>query len=258
MISKSEIKYIRSLSIKKYRQKYKKFVVEGEKSVLEAIIHAKNRIVKFYLTEKFLTKHYELFREYMEITCLLSEKELNSISNISTNTTCLAIIEMTLNQDFSVVSNSNAILYLDGISDPGNMGTIIRTCDWFGIGSIVCSEACVDIYNHKVLQSTMGSIFRMNIYYSDFINLYKILENQKWNFYAADLTGNSLYKTEFLTPLVLIIGSESHGISNEIRNLPVFFINIPGKNDKIDSLNASISNAIILSEISKQLNYRVY
>jgi TrmH family RNA methyltransferase len=258
MISKSEIKHIRSLSIKKYRQKYKKFVVEGEKSVLEAIIHAEQRIVNLYFTENFLMRYNDLFEKYMEISCLISENELNSISNVSTNTTCLAIMEIVENQDLNAIENCSRIVYLDGISDPGNMGTIIRTCDWFGVKTIVCSENCVDIYNHKVLQSTMGSIFRMNIYISDFLNLYGMLEIQNWNFYAADLSGNSLYQTEFLTPLVLIIGSESHGISDEIRNLPVSFINIPGENDKIDSLNASISNAIILSEVSKQLNYKIY
>jgi RNA methyltransferase, TrmH family len=256
MISKSEIKHIRSLSIKKYRQKYKKFIIEGEKSVLEAIIHAEQRIVKLYFTEKFSAKHDEWLKKNTEISCLLSEKELNSLSNVSTNTTCLAIIEMTENQDFIVITKSNRVVYLDGISDPGNMGTIIRTCDWFGVQNIVCSKDCVDIYNYKVLQSTMGSIFRMNIYNSDFSNLYEMLEKKQWHFYAADLSGKSVYETEFITPLVLIIGSESHGISEGIRKLPVSFINIPGENEKIDSLNASISNAIVLSEISKQLNQK--
>lgn len=258
MISKSEIKHIRSLSIKKYRQTYKKFVVEGEKSVIEAFVHAHQRIVKLYYTEKFSAKHNDLIKNIIEISSLISEKELNSISNVSTNTTCIAIIEMTENQDFNLIAKSNRVVYLDGISDPGNMGTIIRTCDWFGVQNIVCSKDCVDIYNYKVLQSTMGSIFRMNIYYSDFLNLYEILVKQEWHFYAADLSGKSLYETEFLAPLVLIIGNESHGISKDIRNLPVSFINIPAVNDKIDSLNASISNAIVLSEISKQLNYKIY
>lgn len=253
MISKSEIKHIRSLSIKKYRQKYKKFVVEGEKSVLEALIHAKNRINKLYFTEKILTKHNDLLNKCMEISCLVNENELDSISNVSTNTTCLAIVQMIENQHFNLISNCEKVVFLDGISDPGNMGTIIRTCDWFGVKTIVCSDTCVDIYNHKVLQSTMGSIFRMNVYTEDFLEFYGILEKRKWHFYAADLSGKSIYETDFLTPFVLIIGSESHGISDVIKKSPVSFINIPGENDKIDSLNASISNAIILSEISRQL-----
>ncbi|MGE5355966.1 MAG: TrmH family RNA methyltransferase [Deltaproteobacteria bacterium] len=249
MLSKSDIKYIRSLSIKKYRQRYKKFLVEGEKSVLEAIYFCGESLNKIFVSKDFFLKNSGTLKNYHHLIQEITNEELALISNLTNNTSALAILNIPQQNDFSLLFESETIVYLDTIKDPGNLGTIIRSCDWFGIGALVCSPDCVDIYNPKVIQATMGSIFRVKFYEIDYFELSKSLSGKSYNFYAADISGENMYDCEFAKPMVLVAGNESKGISEDIAMHVNKKIAIPGKGNYIDSLNVGVATSILLAQI---------
>jgi TrmH family RNA methyltransferase len=177
----------------------------------------------------------------------VEEFELLKISSQKTPHQVLALVEIPLNPIKSY-KPTGLTLVLDRIQDPGNLGTIIRTCDWFGVTEIVCSADTVDVFNSKVVQSAMGSILRVHVYYTeltDFIRLHKDMPS-----YAAVLGGTSIHEIDVKQPAFLIIGNESTGISNELLQLNPFQISIP-KIGKAESLNAAVAASIILSACMK-------
>ncbi len=246
MLSKNTIKIIKSLQIKKFRDELGLFIIEGRKSVMELLDS------DFEITHIFSTEIYkdELKSNARAKQCLeiVSPKELESISRIDTNQTMLAVAKMKQNKGFDY-NKPGLLLLLDGIQDPGNLGTIIRTADWFGVQNIVCSQNTVDFYNPKVITSTMGSFTRINIHYADLEKEIAVLKENNFSIYGAMLEGEPLQSVD-LKKGALVIGSESNGITDAIRKLIDSPVKIEGKGNA-ESLNAAIATGIILYEFCK-------
>ena len=244
MISKNQVKYIQSLGQKKSRDAENKFVAEGPK-IVDELLNAKNCRVVQVLALKEWIEHNPGKDHYAEIIEITGD-ELKKISQLSTPNQVLAVVEK-IKWDNEPVIKGKISLVLDSIQDPGNMGTIIRIADWFGIENIICSNNCTDIYNPKVVQSTMGSITRVRVEYTDLSSWLK--ENNEVRTYAAALNGRDISKMEKLNEGIIVIGNESKGISEEIMNLINVQITIPGKG-KAESLNAAVATGIILSHLA--------
>lgn len=232
-ITKNQIKLIRSLQQKKGRRDHNLFVVEGIKNVLE-LIHSSFQVEHVFATEEIHFDH-----EHQ----LISKKELVQLSSLKQPEGIIAVAKI---KKFAIKDDFKLTLVLDNINDPGNLGTIIRTADWFGVDQIICSEQTVDCYNSKVVQTTKGSIFHVPIIYTD---LTDYLKDQK-NVYGASLDGSSLETMGSKGGKVLVMGSESHGISKEVQNYVQHLIKIPSFG-KAESLNVAIATGILLNEFKK-------
>lgn len=253
MLSKSQIKYISSLKIKKYRELHGEFIAEGTKLVTELLTGNFKPIALYalrdWLIENKLPSGFKA--DIVEVT----EAEMARITTLTTPSPCLLILK-TQNTPFDLrIAENELVLMLDEIKDPGNLGTIIRTADWFGFKYIVCSPDTVDLYNPKTIQSTMGSVARVNVSYQ---NLDEILKkaNKKVAIYGSLLDGENILHKKLSTNGFIIIGNESKGISENIRNYINQKIFIPGYNsdtvsDRPESLNASIATAIICYEFRR-------
>ena len=236
MVSKSRIKFIKSLQLKKNRQTEGLFVAEGQKLVQELL-------ESDWEVEELLVSQ-DLRDEFPSADTICNGADMSRMSSLKQAPGVLAVVK----QKEVAFSNSEKFVFaLDGIRDPGNLGTIIRCADWFGIQKIVCSEDTVDLYNPKVVQATMGSIWRVEVSYAD---LGKLLEASDRSVYGLDMKGASLYETQFGEG-IFVIGNESQGIRPEISSQITQYISIPGRG-KAESLNASISGAIVLSELNRQ------
>ncbi len=243
MLSRSQIKYLQSLKLKKFRQKYSEFIIEGEKMLREALnehyplhkIIAGKQWVK-QNEKNFILKHIEILEA--------SEMQMSQVSGLSTPQNVLAVVGMKDDEiDSQNLKSWN--LFLSSLQDPGNMGTFIRTADWFEIKNIFCSINCAEIYNPKVVQASMGSIFRINVKYVDEIHF---LKNTKMKKYAAVLNGNSIDDIKFPDEGLLVIGNESKGLDKHIIDMCDEKITIP-KYGKAESLNAAVAGAIIMAKI---------
>ena len=243
MLSKNQIKILRGLQRKKERKNSGLYIVEGKKIVQE-ILDSKDDWVELYATKSWLEQYpeYVALENVFEIT----DKDLAQISSFKTPNDVMLLLKQKAEIDFSEVHSTDIVLALDGIKDPGNMGTIIRLADWFGVSHILCTTDSVDQYNPKVVQSAMGSISRVNIHYGDLVHMLTQLESHK--IYACDLNGESIHEVVFKGKTVLIMGSESHGISKEVNSIVDNKITIPSvSNTGIDSLNVASATAISLS-----------
>lgn len=239
MVSKNQIKLINSLQQKKYRKLHNLFIAEGKK-VIQELIDA-----NFSLEHLFVTKE-NLFDSRYDSE-LISDTELKKISALTTANDCLAVFKI---KEVSSNSSSGLELALDNIKDPGNMGTIIRLCDWFGISKIVCTEETVDIYNPKVVQATMGSLARVEVLYT---NLTDYLKATDKDIFGTFMEGSNIYKTELPAKGIIVMGNEANGISAEIENLVTQKISIPrfGNLQQTESLNVATATAVILSEFKR-------
>jgi TrmH family RNA methyltransferase len=243
MISKAQIGFIKSLDQKKYRNQYKVFFVEGIKLVNELLI-SEYKLHSLYAVKEWAEENGLINSDMDNKLHIITEKELNKISCLSTPNQVLGIFMMPEETETDY-SNTELILCLDSIRDPGNMGTIIRTADWYGINYIVCSEDCVDIFNPKVVQASMGSISRVK---ADYCNLLDFLDkNPGFNSYAATLSDTNMHSTEPEFPAAIFIGNESQGLSKAITDACKYKISIP-KYGKAESLNAAIASAILLDK----------
>lgn len=239
MVVKSQIKLIKSLQQKKYRSQHSLFVVEGIKTILELLksdIDAQN----IYTTDASFLEGYE-----GSIT-IISEKELKQMSSLKNPNKILGVFKMPTPKPLGFLDWTVA---LDDIRDPGNLGTIIRLCDWFGIKNLVCSKNTVDCFNPKVLQATMGSIARVNIVYDD---LSKTIKDSNLSIYGTFMNGDSVYYEKLPDTGILVMGNEANGISEEIKKLCNQKIGIPhfGK-PSTESLNVATATAILLNEIRR-------
>jgi RNA methyltransferase, TrmH family len=261
MLSHNQIKYINSLKIKKFRQQYNAFIIEGEKGVNELLESQIKPVKLFALQEWIKTNSPKLRKKNIEIQ-EVSEDELKKVSDLNTPNQVLAVAEIPETGTPVLTQLSGMALALDGIRDPGNMGTIIRTADWFGIKTIFCSSDSVDMYNPKVIQSTMGSFSRLNVFYVNLPDFFKTLP-QSTPVFGAVLEGPDITTQTFAKPGIILIGNEAHGIAKSL----IPFINVPlhiphlsgnGEKNKAESLNASIANGIICYEICKQLTKNNY
>lgn len=245
MIAKSEVKYIQSLAHKKFREEEGVFVIEGVKMVGELLTEFPKKIVQLYATQQWLDESKSILPFEIPII-VVDEKELLRISQLKTPNQVIATVKI---PEPTIDADSNGVtLVLDQIQDPGNLGTIIRTCDWFGVQTIICSLDTVDAYNPKTVQAAKGSLLRMNIQYR---NLCSYLEaTQGVPVYAALLDGKSIHEIQVKGPTILVIGNEANGISKEVLALTSDAITIPRKGSA-ESLNAAIATAIILAHLSK-------
>jgi len=238
MISKQEVKFVKSLKLKKYRKKAASFLVEGAKNVNELLL-SDYEIKNLYVTEKFLTEYPQpLISKYNYVVC--HEKNLVDIGTFKTNEYALAVAKMhaaPLN-----ISNDKLVLALDDVSDPGNLGTIIRIADWYGVKSIVASLESADFYNPKVINASMGSFTRVNVHYLDLQDFFKA--NESHRVYGAVLNGENIHSVEFDKPAILLLGNESNGINSSLIKQLDKKITIP-RFGAAESLNVAVSTAII-------------
>ncbi|MEO8795643.1 MAG: RNA methyltransferase [Daejeonella sp.] len=245
MLSKSQISFVKSLHQKKFRKEHSLFIVEGIKSVTE-FINSDYIVDSIFCTENVMPKLGNLSQKIK--LNQISSADLDRISNLTTAQQVLALVKIPEQQDLNVEKLQNEFsLILDGIQDPGNLGTIIRTADWFGINNIICSEDTAEIYNPKVVQASMGSLPRINISYT---NLVSLLSKCKIPVYGALLNGESIYQTIFEKNGFIIFGNEGKGISAEISQFVTHPVTIPAFG-KAESLNVAISAAIFCSELKR-------
>ena len=241
-LNKGTVKLIQSLKQQKYRKEHRLFVVEGRKMV-EELLQSEMETLCLFATERFLCD-YELHDERLEIA---SEVQMEQMSGQDTPPGILAVVRIP-ERKVQDIGNAKMVLALDGIANPGNMGTIIRTAEWFGIKQIVCSEDCVELWNPKVIQATMGSVFRMPVAYTDLEGFLKDSKNNGKAIYGALLDGENIFKKASWDDGVIVIGSESHGIRSNILPLITHPITIPRAEGSVtESLNASMAAGIILS-----------
>lgn len=238
-LSKNQLKLITSLRQKKYRVKYKLFIVEGTKVVNE-LLNSKFELEHLYCVNDFSF-------EKIENKTQVSDNELKKISSLKSPNNVLAIFKI---QEFRFREINGMELALDDINDPGNLGTIIRLCDWFGIEQLVCSEGTVDCFNSKVVQASMGSFTRINILYT---NLKDYIQKSKKPTYATLMDGDNVYKSELPKNAILVMGNEANGISTEILDILNNRISIPrfGDLQQTESLNVATATAILLSEFKR-------
>ena len=238
MITKNQIKLVKSLRLKKNRIQSGFFIAEGEKIVDELIESDLNTINIFSVSEK-----YKNLENYVSI----NSAQLKQISNLKSPNNVLGVFKIPTNPEIDFNSN---IVALEDVNDPGNLGTIIRLCDWFGIKDIICSNNSVDCYNPKVIQSSMGSIGRVRISYMD---LEDLLANTNYSSVAADLTGVKLNNYSFSKNQIIFFGSESNGFSEKLSSGLKNKITIEKFNNNVESLNLASSVAIVLSELNTQI-----
>ncbi len=240
MLSKNQIKLIKSLSQKKSRQQLGLFTVEGIKGINEFLNS------DFELESLFTTKL--IFEARNQLVIQISETELRKITALKNPNTALAIFKI---PEQIKSKNLGLIVALDAIRDPGNLGTIIRLCDWYGVKDLVCSLNTVDCYNSKVVQATMGSLTRVNVTYLD---LEDYLESNKTDVFGTFMTGENIYTANLPSEGIVILGNEANGISESINSMVNRQITIPqfGKNKSAESLNVANATAIILSEFRRR------
>ena len=240
MVSKNQIKLITSLQQKKYRKQEQLFFAEGVK-VVQELLHS-----NFELQELFTTKQ-DFLSVSKDKLHAISEAELKKISALATPNSCLAVFKIPKAKE---TKESGLILALDDVRDPGNLGTIIRLCDWFGIETLFCSEETVDIYNPKVVQATMGSVSRVNVVYGDLENF---LVKTKLTVFGTFMDGKNIYQESLPNDGVIVMGNEANGISEAVEKLVTDRIAIPRFGDLqiTESLNVATATAIILSEFKR-------
>lgn len=245
MLSKTYTKYIQSLHGKKGRDIHHAFIAEGSKVVMELLNNGKIVCTKILATAGWIKENDASIKASFHGPVELIEPfELERISSLSTPNNVLAVFEKPKAIPTEVAGRIT--LVLDEIQDPGNLGTIIRIADWFGVQAIVCSESCADCFNPKVVQSSMGSISRVALTYTNLQTWLKA--NNSVPIYAAALGGINTYQLKKLTSAILIVGNESRGISKDIMQLALKKITIP-RIGKAESLNAAVATGIILSHL---------
>ncbi len=239
MLSKNQIKLLTRLKQKKYRQQHGLFVAEGVKTIQE-LLNSNLELEQLYAVKSFNIN--------TNLETLISEADLKKISSLKTPNQALAVFKI---PECQAISESGFIVALDAIRDPGNLGTIIRLCDWFGITQLVCSEQTVDCYNPKVIQATMGSITRVSLNYVD---LNQFLSATKLPIYGAFMDGKNVYRESLSNNGVLVMGNEANGISEDIEKHITKRVSIPrfGAIQETESLNVATATAILLSEFKRR------
>ena len=238
MLSKNQVKLIQKLHQKKYRNELNLFIVEGKKSINE-FLQAGYTPQLLIATEAFTTSVLQ------HLITPVTKDELRKVSTLQNPDEGLAIFEQPKHKG---ILQGGVIVALDNVQDPGNLGTIIRLCDWFGVETLLCNTQTVDCYNPKVVQASMGSLTRVAVHYLD---LAAFLTTTALPVYTMDLEGENLYTATFPKDCILILGNEANGISAEVRALSNEVITIPrfSKHQRTESLNVAMAGAIILSEV---------
>lgn len=250
MISKSTISEIRLLQQKKYRKEKGLFVVEGVK-IVKDLLSSHFVLKDMFAVKDFLYENKKLINQISAKSIhMITDSELERISSLISPNQVIAVFHYTEFDFDDMISGKELILALDDIRDPGNLGTIIRIADWFGIKHVVCSETCSDIYAPKSLQATMGSIARVKVYYTNLNKLF--FSSNRRTIYAAVLDGKNIYNENLSKAGYILIGNEAKGISSELMRYVTNKISIPAFSSGADSLNAAVATAIICSEFKRR------
>jgi RNA methyltransferase, TrmH family len=240
MVSKNQIKLITSLHLKKYRVHHQLFIAEGVK-VIQELLQSNFEMEHLFVSEN----------SFLDINdskkTVVNEQEMKKLTALSSPSPCLAVFKIPNDIE---LGDQGLIVALDDIRDPGNLGTIIRLCDWFGVKQIVCSNETVDLYNPKVIQATMGSLTRVNVRYTD---LKTFISESKLKVFGTFMDGENVYHQKLPQDGILVFGNEANGISSEIEQLVKNRIAIPrfGEIQKTESLNVAAATAIFLSEFRR-------
>ncbi len=250
MLTKNEIKYIHSLKLKKNRKQSGEFVAEGVKLILD-LLQSGMEVKKLFTTET------SLFDAYNDIIIEeITQKELSRLSNQNNPNKAIALFSIPTNHFSEKLLEKDWILALDGINDPGNLGTIIRTADWFGFKHILCSSDCVDAYNPKVVQASMGSLARVQLHYMELQDELPAFA-KKTSILGSFMDGESIEEYTFPKNGILLIGNEANGISDEIAAIVHKKLSIPSfslSQTKAESLNAAVATAIFCYSIKKSFS----
>jgi TrmH family RNA methyltransferase len=249
MISKNRIKFIHSLEHKKNRNKEGLFVAEGPKIIDDLIAICQPELI--IATEEWLESH--VIDRRIE-TNIVTETELSKVSFLHTPQSVMALFPIPKYIVNTDCLHNNLNLVIDGVQDPGNMGTIVRIADWFGISNIVCSNDTVDVYSPKVIQATMGSILRVNIGYTDLIPFLSKVPSD-YPVYGTLLDGNDIYKEKLSSSGIIIMGNEGNGISSAVRDRitrKLLIPNFPYGRETADSLNVAIATAVTCAEFRRR------
>jgi TrmH family RNA methyltransferase len=249
MITKNELKYYSGLLKKKFREKEKKFIAEGEKIVAEGL-------KSNFTCEKIFAAHefYENKKDHLDELFdsinieILKNQDFKKISDTVNSQGIAAVFNIPKNKN---QINSNLIVGLDNISDPGNVGTILRNCDWFGVNEVIVTRKCAEIYNPKTIRASMGSIFHIKIFNEADSSLFSDLRGKNYKLLTADIKGKNIYKYKFPERAVIIFSNEAWGPSPELLEISDNIITIP-KYGNAESLNVAIASAIILSKIKNE------
>ncbi len=255
MLSTNKMKFYRSLQEKKYRDQEALFIAEGAKMVLEAIENYSHLITAIICTDALAEKYSSLLPGKTLIT---DYANLKKISSLKTPQEVLAILNKPVYPLLKPAEIDTMVLALEDIRDPGNMGTIIRLADWFGVKDIICSLQCVDCFNPKSVQATMGSIFRLRIHYVDLPEYLNQPNGDGTIIYGTTLDGENIYTQNLKQPSIVVMGNESTGLSKDIReklNARLFIPHASANSDFSESLNVSIATALVLGEFRRQQHY---
>ncbi len=250
MLSKNTIKLIKQLDQKKYRQKNNLFVVEGQKSVKE-LINSKIEVKEIFALSDFVQQLQD--EGYKGSVSEISDKELIKISKQPTPNKVLALAQIPNNEDV-ILQKTELYIALDRVQDPGNLGTIIRSANWFGVGTIFCSPDTVDVYNSKVVQSAMGSLFNIDVIYADLSDIFSKAQSIDLPIIGTSLSGNDMYHNKLPQSAILLMGNESKGVSSEYDKWVNMQVKIPHYNSNsanVESLNVAVATSILLSEIKR-------
>ena len=248
MLSKGLIKLINSLRLKKYRQKHGLFIAEGQKMIED--LSSLNAPIKTIISseKKFTTQGIEI------VQC--ADNELDKISFLKTSQNVIALVEIPKYEINNIEVINELSIALDGVQDPGNMGTIIRIANWFGIKNVLCSYDCVDIYNPKVVQATMGALFGTKVHYINLVDQIKdLLKLSDYHVYGTFMEEGSIYQSNLHAKGLIVMGNEGQGISPAVEQLISNRISIPSFSDGFkgaESLNVGVATGIIVSEFARQ------
>jgi len=247
MISKNQLKLIHSLEQKKQRKKLGLFLVQGEKNVAE-LFESDFEIVNLFATADYINKQASILnvKHLVSLTTESTEEELQKAGTLKTNNSVIAIAKCKVFEAPNI-ENDELILVLDQVGDPGNLGTIIRVADWYGIKRVVCSSDCADLYNPKVIAATMGSFARVKVSHAD---LADYLSTQSKPIYGAFLEGENIHKSQLANSAFIVMGSESHGISEAVAQFITNKITIPNFG-QAESLNVAMATGIILDNFKR-------
>lgn len=248
MLSKNRVKYINSLKIKKYRQLHEAFIVEGSKSVLELL--ASEFEIEFVLsTPDFQQKYASILSDHQSVVETVTLKELEGLGSFQTNDSCIAVAKTKENR-FLKAETQEYALVLDDVRDPGNLGTIIRVADWYGVNKIICSPDSTDFYNPKVIAASKGSFTRVNMFYTDLPAF--LDKNAKGrNILGAFLDGDSIYEHAFSSEGgYIVMGNESNGVGPAVESYITHRITIP-RIGEAESLNVGIATAVMLDNLRR-------
>lgn len=254
-LSKNEIKYIRSLKEKKNRNRHNRFVAEGEKLVFDLLKTCSCELLAA-LPERLESHQKNLTHDRFNLTKIIeaSESELKRATSLKTAPSVIAVFETPQHSIDIRELNSGLTLVLDGIQDPGNMGTIVRIADWFGIEHIICSPDSADLFNSKTVQATMGAIARVKVFYMDIVQ--HLIKQSHLPIYGTFLDGENIYSKELQEKGIIVMGSEGRGISKEVEKLikeRIYIPHYPIEKKSSESLNVAVATAIVCNEFRRRI-----